>query len=59
MVEYYLETQKSNQFPLWKAAVWFEETKREDTGNNDYRITFSPAVRDAFIRDTAPEQPLL
>ena len=49
---------RSGQFPLWKAAVWFEEVKPEQSNDNaqvqvekDYRITFSSPMRDNFLRD--------
>lgn len=51
---------KSNMFPLWKAAVWFEETKMEQSYdradlqiNRDYRITYSDQIKNAFLNDVA------
>ena len=46
------------QFPLFVAATWFEERKNEEAYQDstirvdkDYRITFDPNVRNAFLND--------
>jgi hypothetical protein len=53
---------RSRNFPNWKAAVWFEEIKPEQSYDDhtqsvmkDYRITFSEPVKAALMRDLTAE----
>ena len=53
-------TLNSGRFPLFKAAIWFEEIKSElnfamsEEIVNDYRITFSDPIKTAFVNDVTP-----
>lgn len=57
---------RSNDFPNWKAAVWFEEIKPEQSYDDsslsvikDYRITFKEDIKNALVRDLTAEPRLV